>query len=181
MSLTNTRAGNGAPSIAFHWLMLVLLAAVCALMEFKSIFPKGSAQRAAMATWHYTLGMSVFGLAWIRLALRLLGTAPAIEPAPPPWQTALSKAVQGSLYLLMIGLPLLGWLTLSARGEVTPFFGVELPALIGKSETLGRTFKEVHETLATVGYFLIGLHAAAALYHHYARRDNTLRLMALRR
>ena len=58
-----------------------------------------------------------------------------------------------------------------------PFFGTELPALIGKSERLADLFKEIHEASATAGYFLVGLHAAAALYHHYFKRDNTLRLM----
>jgi cytochrome b561 len=56
-----------------------------------------------------------------------------------------------------------------------------LPALTGKNEGLANVYKDIHENLATVGYFLIGLHAAAALYHHYVKRDNTLRLMWPRR
>jgi cytochrome b561 len=78
-------------------------------------------------------------------------------------------------------MPLLGWLTLSAKGEPVPFFGLELPALTGKNEELAILFKAIHANLATVGYFLIGLHAAAALFHHHVRRDNTLRLMWPRR
>ena len=53
----NTGNGYGRASVALHWLMLVLLAAVCATMEFKSVFPKGSAEREALAVWHYTPGL----------------------------------------------------------------------------------------------------------------------------
>jgi superoxide oxidase len=164
-------------SIGLHWLMLLLLAAVYALMEFRDIFPKGSEGRNAMKSWHYMLGLSVFALAWARLLINLVATAPAITPAPPRWQTLTSTWVHAALYLLMIGLPLAGWLTLSAEGEAIPFFGLQLPALTAENKDLAETVKEVHETGAAAGYFLIGLHAAAALFHHYVVRDNTLSRM----
>ncbi|MEO7338831.1 MAG: cytochrome b/b6 domain-containing protein, partial [Caldimonas sp.] len=71
----------------------------------------------------------------------------------------------------------LGWLTLSAEGKLVPFFGLQLPALVDESKSIAGWAKELHETGGTVGYFLIGLHAAAALFHHYVVRDNTLRRM----
>jgi len=157
--------------------MLLLIASVYATMELKSLFPKGSHSREVMAIWHYMLGMSVFFLMWLRLLVRLAGADPVIEPALPMWQVLLAKVMHWALYVLMIGLPLLGWLTLSAKGTPAPFFGFELPALIGESKGLAKWLKDIHEATATVGYFLIGVHAAAALYHHYLRRDNTLRLM----
>ncbi len=181
MSWNNTKSGYGSLAIFFHWLMLVLLVAGYAAMDLNSLSQKGSALREAMASWHYMLGLSVFVLVWLRLLVRLTGLEPAVEPAPPAWQATLAKAVYRALYVFMAAMPLLGWLTLSAKGEPVPFFGLELPALTGKNEGLAILFKAIHENLATVGYFLIGLHAAAALYHHYVRRDNTLRLMWPRR
>lgn len=77
----------------------------------------------------------------------------------------------------MVGMPLAGWLLLSAAGKPIPFFGLQLPALIGESKDLAGVIKEIHEIGGTVGYFLIGLHAAAALFHHYFLRDDTLRRM----
>src|SRR5690606_15530815 len=76
--------------------------------------------------------------------------------------------------------PLLGWLTLSAEGTAISFFGVPVPALIGVNEPFAERTEELHETLATAGYFLIGAHALAALFHHYVQRDNTLRRMSFR-
>jgi cytochrome b561 len=177
MSWKNTSAGYGWLSVSLHWLMLALLVAVYCTMEFKGIYKKGSPGRDAIMMWHYMLGLSVFFLVWLRALARLAGTRPVIEPALQGWQATLAKIGHWALYALMIGLPVLGWLTLSAKGAPIPFFGVELPSLIGKSEGLAKSLKQIHESVATAGYFIIGLHAAAALYHHYVRRDNTLRVM----
>jgi cytochrome b561 len=63
-----------------------------------------------------------------------------------------------------------------------PFFGLQLPALVGSDPALVGSVEELHETIGTVGYYLVGLHAAAALFHHYFRRDNTLlRMLPQRR
>ncbi|MES2360800.1 MAG: cytochrome b [Pseudomonadota bacterium] len=172
-----TKARYGAWSIGLHWFMLLLLVAVYATMEFSSSFPRGSDTRAELRTWHYMLGLSVFILAWVRLAVNLGSPTPPIEPAPPAWQEGLGKLVKIAFYVLMIGLPVAGWLTLSAKGQPIPFFGLHLPALMAENKNAAGWIKDVHETAATAGYFLLGLHAAAALFHHYVVRDNTLRRM----
>ena len=177
MQIKTTPARYGSLSISLHWLMLLLLVAVYACMELRDIFPQGSESRSALKTWHYMLGLSVFMLVWARLLVNLVATAPGITPQPPHWQTLASQWVQGALYVLMIGMPLAGWLALSAEGEAIPFFGLQLPALIAENENLAEIINEVHETGAVAGYFLIGLHAAAALFHHYGVRDDTLRRM----
>ncbi len=171
----------GSLTIALHWAMFLLFVAVYASMELREIFPKGSDPREAMKMWHFMLGLSVLALAIVRLAGRLLETAPPITPAPPAWQTLITKLVHGALYALMIAMPILGWLILSAEAKPIPFFGLELPALIGPDKELAETIEELHEIGGTVGYYLIGLHAAAALFHHYIVRDNTLLRMLPRR
>ena len=169
----------GRMSIIIHWVTLALLIAVYACIELREIYPRGSEIREALKSWHYMLGLTVFFLVWVRITGRLLVKAPPIIPAAPKWQLMTANAVELALYALMIALPLLGWIMLSAEGEAIPFFGLQLPALVGANEALADRIKEVHETLATVGYFVIGLHAIAALFHHYVRRDNTLRRMTL--
>lgn len=161
-------------SIALHWITLALLITVYAFIELRGIFPKGGAAYNAMKTWHFMLGLTVFGVVGIRLVLRLVFRAPPITPHPPAWQLWLAKAMHLALYAFLIVMPLLGWLTLSAKGKAIPFFGLELPALIGPDKSLGGQLEEIHETIGTVGYFLIGLHAAAALFHHYFMRDDTV-------
>ena len=177
MTIQNTSERYGSLSIGLHWLMLLLLLAVYACIELRDFLPKGSDLRTLLKTWHFMLGLSVLGLASLRLMLQLAGTTPRIDPEPPRWQQVSAKLMHVTLYALMIGMPLAGWLILSAEGKLIPFFGLQLPALISENRPLAKLIKEVHETVGTLGYFLIGLHAAAALFHHYVVRDNTLRRM----
>lgn len=93
------------------------------------------------------------------------------------WQRLAAAATHIVLYALMIGLPLLGWGVLSAEGKPIPFLIWELPPLFGPSDSRAEFLEGLHETGATVGYVVIGLHALAALFHHYLVRDDTLRRM----
>jgi len=167
--------------MALHWLMLLLSVAVYASMGLKGLFPTGSASREAMATWHSMLGLAVFVLVWLRLAVRLCGPTPAIAPASPAWQHAVAAGMHVALYALMIGVPVLGWLTLSAKGKLVPFFGVAFPAVMGTHKDTAQQLKDLHETCGAVGYGLIACHVVAALWHHYVTRDNALQLMLPRR
>ena len=164
-------------SISLHWLMLALFVAVYASIELRVLFEKGTELRETLKSLHFMFGLLMFFLVWLRLAMRIKYPAPRIEPAPAPWQALAARLAHGMLYVLMIGMPLAGWLMLSASGKPIPFFGLELPALIGKNKELAGQIKEVHELVGTIGYFLIGAHAAAALFHHYVLRDSTLRAM----
>ncbi len=167
----------GAATIALHWLTLALLIAAYAVINLREHYPKGSLPREDLKTWHYMLGLAVLGLLGLRLLARLHGTAPATRPPLPVWQARLAAAVQGLLYLWLLAMPLLGWLLLSASGKPIPFFGFEWPALVAADKGLAEQVEEVHETLGTVGYFLIAAHSLAALVHHFITRDNTLRRM----
>ena len=163
--------------IGVHWLTLLLLIAVYALIELRDIYPKGSAGHELMKTWHFMLGMAVLAVVLVRLPLRLALQAPPISPAPPAWQEQLAHAMHWALYGFLIVMPLLGWLTLSAKGQPIPFFGLELPALIGPDRATAKNLEGIHELIGNLGFFLIGLHAAAALWHHYFMRDDTLERM----
>lgn len=177
MSWKNAASRYGSLSIGIHWLMVLLFVAVYGTVELHELFEKGSDPRKLLMTWHFMLGILVFVLVWLRLAARLSGPTPAILPEPPGLQQLSSKLLHLALYALMIGMPLIGWLMLSAAGKPIPFFGLELPALIGENKDLAEQLEELHEIVGTTGYFLIGLHTVAALYHHYFKHDNTLTRM----
>jgi len=177
MNWKNTTTRYGSLSIGIHWLMLLLFIAVYASIELRVLYEKGSDPREALKAWHFMLGLSVFALVWLRIAARLSGPTPNIQPAPDKVQQLSAKILHLALYALMIGMPLTGWLVLSASGKVIPFFGLELPALIGEDKDLAKQIKEVHEFVGTTGYFLLGLHVIAALYHHHIKRDDTLTRM----
>ncbi|WXL24191.1 cytochrome b [Ectopseudomonas mendocina] len=176
-TLTQHPARYSTLSISMHWLMLVLIAAVYACIELRVNFPKGSDPRELLKQWHFILGMSVFVLVWIRLLARLIAPTPPVTPALPDWQAVPAKLMHLALYALMIGLPLMGWAVLSAAGKPIPFFGLDLPPLVSKNPDLAGSLKEWHELGGVVGYWLIGLHAVAAVVHHHVLKDDTLKRM----
>ena len=166
--------GYSKLSIGLHWFMLLLLAVVYALIELRELYPRGSEIREAFKAWHFTIGLLVFGLVWIRLVARLRTSRPPQPRSAADW---LAAAMHLALYGLMVLMPVVGWMVLSASGKPIPFFGIELPALIPPNKPLGEQLKEVHEVVGVAGYWLVGLHASAALIHHYLLKDGTLRRM----
>lgn len=164
-------------SIVLHWLMFLLIASAYAFIELRVIFDKGTEARDTMKSLHYMMGMTVFILVWLRLLARAIYRRPPIQPAPYKVQHWAATVVHLALYVFMIGMPLAGWAMLSGYGDPVPFYGLELPALIGPDRPLAKQLQELHGTVGEVGYYVIGAHAAAALFHHYVLHNDTLKRM----
>jgi cytochrome b561 len=175
MTGSGTAERYSAASIVLHWLILLLIVCVYAAIELREIFPRGSDPRETLKTWHFMLGLSVLGLVFLRIAARIAWAAPHSDG--PALQQLVAKATHLALYVFMIAMPIAGWLTLSAEGESIPFFGFELPALVGENKQFAEWLEELHELGGTIGYWLIGIHAAASLFHHYVLRDRVLARM----
>jgi superoxide oxidase len=174
MSVGRDSAQYSKAMIFLHWATLLLIVAVFAFIEGRELFEKGTEARELMKTMHYMLGLTVLLAVLLRLTVRFSNQTPPIDP-PPPWLLRrLGQAMHMVLYMLMLGMPMAGWMMLSAAGKPIPFFGLELPALIAENERLADQIKETHKTVGNLAYYLIVAHALAGLYHHYVRRDNTL-------
>ncbi|WP_075180410.1 cytochrome b [Pantoea sp. 1.19] len=163
--------------ILIHWAVVLLVVLAWAAIELRGFIPKGLPLRAEMKTLHFTFGSGVLVLMLLRVGLRLRHRAPAILPAPPRWQTLLAHAAHGCLYLMLIGLPLLGLTSLWAGQVSWSLCGMTMPVSAVPRPDVQEQLISIHKLIANTGYFLIGLHAAAALYHHYVVKDSTLRRM----
>lgn len=173
MTIEKKSHSYSRPSIILHWLTVLVIAAVYAAIELREFWPKGSVSREALKNWHFMFGLSVFGLVWLRIMARLIWPAPApLERSG--WRKLIANATHFALYLLMIGMPIAGWLILSAEGKPIPFFGLELPPLVAPNDALAEGVEDLHGLGGTIGYWLIGLHAAASLFHHYVLKDRLL-------
>lgn len=179
MNNPNTVSRYSPILIGLHWFMFVLLIAVYVTMEFRGMFPKGSDPREFMKALHFMFGITVLILVAVRLGVRLSSPTPAIVPAPGVIENLLAKIMHLSLYVFMIFMPIAGWIILSAEGHGVPFFGLELPPLIEKDDALAEQVEELHKLVGEIGYYLIGLHVLAGLFHHYVKRDNTLKRISL--
>jgi cytochrome b561 len=115
-----------------------------------------------------------------RLLLAFSRPAPAVLPALPAWQALPAKAVHLLLYAMLVVQPLLGLGTAWTDGKeiLVPFTQFALPALLAPDAGLAGQLEDLHELVGTAFYYVVGLHVAAALYHHFVRRDDTLRRMA---
>lgn len=181
MSWKNTENHYGSLSIKMHWLMVVLMVGVFTAIECRVFFEKGTDMRDLFKMWHFMLGLSVLFLVIARVYLRFIQITPKITPPLSSLQQHGAKIGHLILYVFMIIMPIMGWFILSAAGKPIPFFGVELPALINVDKPLAHDIEELHETFGLIGYYLIGLHALAALAHHYIQKDNTLTRMLPKR
>ncbi|MGE0312003.1 MAG: cytochrome b [Lautropia sp.] len=166
-------------TIVIHWLTLLVMIATFATIELRVLFAKGTVAREEIKGWHFALGMVILLMTIARMLNRAASKdRPPVSPAPPAWQRVLADGAHWVLYAALIGMPLLGWFTLSAAGKPVPlFFGVELPMLTGTDKALAKDLEALHKQIGSLLYYVIGLHAAAAIYHHVVRKDDTLRRM----
>lgn len=114
-------------SITLHWVMVLLISAVYAVILLRENYPKGTDIREGLKTWHFMLGLAILALVIIRLIARLSQRKPPITPDPSAWQSFLANATHLALYAFMLAMPIAGWIILSASGKPIPFFGLELP------------------------------------------------------
>src|SRR5512135_3474644 len=97
------------PAIALHWLVAALLVATFPLGLYMTGLPL-SPRKLQLFSYHKWIGVTVFALAWLRVAWRLYRPAPALPHSMAPWQRRAAHAVHGLLYALLIAIPLSGWL-----------------------------------------------------------------------
>lgn len=131
----------------------------------------------AMFSTHKLLGFLLLWLVAGRLLYRLLKGAPPDEPGLRAWEKLVSHTVHWLLYGLLLVVPLLGWIGVSLYPSLTLFGLVNLPALTGPDQARAEQALAVHGILARVLMVLAALHIAAALQHHFLRRDGVLRRM----
>lgn len=160
-----------------HWLMALLLFAMLALGFYMSDLPL-SPQKLQLYSWHKWAGVSAFLLLVIRLAWRLTHQPPPLPTQMPKIQQWAAYLGHGVLYVLMLVIPLSGWLMSSAKGYQTVWFGVwPIPDLLEKNKELGAVLAEVHEALNIILILVLLVHIAAAVKHHFIDKDTTLHRM----
>ena len=162
---------------ALHWLMALLILGLLALGFYMHDLPL-SPEKLKLYSWHKWAGVSAFLLVWLRLFWRLTHRPPALPESMPKMMQFAAHAGHLALYLLMIAIPLSGWLMSSAKGFQTVWFGVlPIPDLLGKDKALGELLGTVHQGLNLLLLLVIAGHVGAALKHHFIDKDDILTRM----
>jgi|SRR5690625_888350 len=161
-----------------HWLVAVMILGMLVLGFYMVDLPL-SPTKLQLYSWHKWAGVSIFLLVVLRLIWRLRHPAPPMVAQLSPAMKKLAIAGHYGLYMLMLAIPLSGWLMSSAKGVPTVWFGVlPLPDLVPEHQALGELLLAVHVNLNLLMVAAILGHVAMALKHHFIDKDNTLRRMS---
>ena len=167
----------GSVAIAFHWLTAVLVLAAFVMGPGGSEHRVYSAARDFDRQVHEVLGLAVFGLTLIRLAWQVFA-APVQHPDMPLWMIRASKAMRVLLYLLLVVTPVTAVLGAWLEGHpLTLGLLGNVPPMIPEAHAVGLLIADIHTILGDAIMWLAGLHAAAALFHHFMLRDEVLHSM----
>jgi cytochrome b561 len=161
---------------ALHWLMALCILAMLfiGVGMVSTVMPK----YLTLVSIHKPLGIAILVLALVRLVVRLRSGAPPLPVDLPEPMKLAAYLSHYAFYVLMIGLPLIGWGMLSAATyPVVLYGGVHLPAILPQSDSLHTLLWNAHFYLAFVFFALILLHIAAALFHALVRRDGVFQAM----
>jgi cytochrome b561 len=164
-------------AMSLHWLIALMLFGMFGFGLYMVELPL-SPQKLKFYSYHKWAGVTVFLLVLARLAWRITHRPPALPADMPAWQVTAAKAGHHLLYLLMVIVPLSGWLMSSAKGFQTVWFGVlPLPDLLAKDEALGDALLLTHRLLNWFFMLVVAGHVGAALKHHFIDRDGLLSRM----
>lgn len=174
---TRERRSYGAIAKAFHWIMFLGVA---------GMFPLGyvmadmrlSPQKLQIISWHKSFGIVLLLLVLLRLGWRVASPPPALPDAIPWRERTAARSVHALLYVCLFALPISGWFMSSAAGlPIVVFKAWQLPDPIGADEGVRLALFATHKIIGFCLLALLAVHVAAALFHHYLRRDDILMRM----
>jgi len=176
MALTDRGDRFGGLSIINHWLLAFLVIGMLAFGLYIEDLPK-SPEAGVLIGVHKSIGVLVLILAAWRVVWRSFNGFPDDIAEMKSWERLSARVMHYALMVLVLAMPLSGYVASSAAGHPVGLFGLfSLPAL-PENKALSSAAGEAHEVIATLLMILIGLHILAAVKHHVINRDATLKRM----
>ncbi|UIP06257.1 cytochrome b [Erythrobacter sp. SDW2] len=176
--MTDTgRSKYSTGAMVFHWLIAVLVIVNWRIVEAAE--HASEVDEAALLGNHKAIGIAILALTIARLAWRLSHKVPPLPDTMAKWERVLSRTVHAMFYVMLVGLPLGGWLAGSFAGKDISFFGAfAVPALpVGQNLDMAKTIIGFHKTGGEIMIYLIGLHILGALKHTFYDKSGGLARM----
>ena len=172
--LRNTDLSWGAPAKLLHWMVAALVFVQIAL-GWAAVSWRLSPTKLDLFVWHKSTGMLILLLMVVRLAWRSANTAPALPAGMRPLERRAARASHFLFYLLLLLMPLTGWIVKSAENvPFRIFWEIPLPSLAEPDEATALAAARVHLVLFVALSLLLAVHIGAALRHHFFKRNNLL-------
>jgi len=174
-------------AISLHWLVAIAILINVTLALTWEYYPDDAVRPAI--NFHKSLGITVLGLAIMRLLWRLTHTPPPLPTAYQKWEILLSHATHIALYALIFAMPLSGWIMDSAWEKAAenpmslfglfewPRIGFIMALDPATKKTVHDVFGETHEIAAYFVFGLVALHVLGALKHQFFDKKRELQRM----
>ncbi|MBS0350480.1 MAG: cytochrome b [Proteobacteria bacterium] len=160
-----------------HWILAVLIIGMLAIGLSFLFIPNGPV-KSQLIGLHKSVGMTILFLMIIRICWRAYDVQPPLPITVAPWEKIAARTVQAAFYLVLLIMPLSGWLLSSFGGHpvmVWNWFNAAVP--VTKNPQISQNFFTIHAVFAWILIGLIVLHVGAALKHHFMEKNNVLRRM----
>lgn len=171
----NTDYAYGSVAKFFHWFIFILVLIMISGGFFMEDVPED--YKGLIYNLHKLTGVAILTLMLLRLLWRMVNVKPKLPADMPEWQRKSVRRVHELLYLLIIAMPLAGWIGSSAAGRPPHIGDWQLMLPIPQDKAIVESSFAMHEYLAWAIIIFGSLHILAALYHHFIRRDDILRRM----
>lgn len=155
-----------------HWAMAFIIVGLVCVGAYMADLPDDAVNKYDLYPWHKSFGVLILILVVARLVIRKLSAIPDLPSAFSDKEKLIIKIGHGTLYLLMIATPAVGYAMSCAAGAGVKFFGIALPSILEKNEELRETLGELHEMLAWALLIIAGLHALAAIKHMFDKNPD---------
>ncbi|QET00658.1 MULTISPECIES: cytochrome b [Cupriavidus] len=167
-----------ATAIGFHWLIAFGIFTAFGLGLYMTGIPGFTPTKLKLFSWHKWLGVTIFALAVLRVIWRATHAAPPVAAGTPAWQARAAAGAHHLLYVLILVVPVTGYLYSCAAGVPVVYLGLwKLPMLIEPGDTAKVVLQTAHIWLNYTMAAIVVVHALAAIKHQVIDRDGTLARM----
>lgn len=177
-NLKNTRENFGWVSVSLHWIMAIGLIAMYFLGDYMVDLDYYDEWYKDAPDIHKSTGVIIGGLMLARLLWNQLQAKPVHLNPKTVRINMMASVAHYVLYLSVFVLVISGYLISTAKGQGIEVFGFfEIPALLADNKDRGELAGDIHELLGLGFMALVAVHALAALFHHFFKKDRTLKRM----
>lgn len=177
MGLRNTTESYGSIAKFNHWLMFIIILSLVIVGFGADLLPKTI--KGTMIGLHKSTGILALMLILLRSLWTLSNPKPTMPAGTPAWQKLAERSGHLAMYLILFAIPLSGIAMSTAANKIPSFYGlfdVAMP-FVPQSKALAKQIFQVHSLLGWTISILVVIHVAAALVHHYVKKDNVLKRM----
>ncbi|PXW24275.1 cytochrome b [Paraburkholderia caballeronis] len=165
-------------AMLLHWLIAALIVWGFALGWVMTDIPGITPTKLRYFSWHKWIGVTVLALVLVRIVWRATHAAPPLPASMHAWERLAAHAGHAALYLLMVAIPVTGYLYSSAAGIQVVYLGIwPLPVLIGPDNALKAVLRTVHVTLNYALLAMVAAHLLAVVKHQWLDRQRILARM----